>query len=145
MRQAGTIQSLEFSELTDGGNLNFGTATANAGCDGNNIAHYLTYSGIGATFDFRSTFTGFQGEAENFGLNVLIFRASVDEDKEATFKLDLNRSFDSGALTSVDVGLRVNRRTKKVQFREYRLARTGGQPFDGFENVGAIVDYNVEA
>ena len=129
---------------TDGGNLNCGTATANAGCDGNNIAHYLTYSGIGATFDFRSAFTGFQGEPENFGLNVLIFRPSVDEDEETTFKLDLNRSFDSSALTSVDVGLRVNSRTKKVQFREYRLARTGGQPFDGFENVGAIVDYNVQ-
>ena len=129
---------------TNGGNLDCGTATANAGCDGNNIAHYLTYSGIGSTFDFRSAFTGFQGEPENFGLNVLIFRPSVDEDEESTFKLDLNRSFDSGALTSLDLGLRVNSRTKEVQFREYRLARTGGQPFDGFENVGTVVDYNVE-
>ena len=129
---------------TDGGNLDCGATTANAGCDGNTIAHYLTYSGQGTSFDFQSDFTGFAGEPENFGLNVLIFRPSVDEDEETTFKLDFNRSFDDQALTSLDWGVRFNNRVKEVGFREYRLARTGGQPFDGFENVGTLVDYNTE-
>ena len=129
---------------TNGGNLNCGTATANAGCSGNSTAHYLTYSGQGKSFDFQSDYTLFRGEPEKFGLNVLIFRPSVDEDEESAFKLDFNRSFDGQALTSVDFGLRVNNKAKEVSFREYRLARTGGQPFDGFENVGTLVDYDVD-
>ena len=130
---------------TNGGDLNCGTATANPGCDGNPIAHYLTYSGQGTNFDFQSDFTGFTGDnPENFGLNVLIFRPSEDEDEETTFKLDFNRSFDDQALTSLDLGLRFNNKLKEVRRREYRLARIGGQPYDGFENVGTLVDYNTE-
>ena len=129
---------------TDGGNLDCSAATANAGCDGSSTAHYLTYSGQGTSFDFQSDFTNFDGEPENFGLNVLIFRPSVDEDEEKTFKLDFNRSFDSGALTSLDLGMRYNNKTKTVNFREYRLARTGGQPFDGFENLDTLVDHSVD-
>jgi len=128
---------------TDGGNLDCSSATANAGCR-SNIAHYLTYSGQGTDFDFQSDYTNFDGNPENFGLNVLIFRPSVDEDEETTFKLDFNRSFDDRALTSFDFGLRYNDKTKTVNFREYRLARTGGQPFDGFENVGTLVPHDVE-
>lgn len=127
---------------TDGGNLDCSTATANAGCD-SNIAHYLTYSGQGSTFDFRSDYTNFDGEPENFGLNVLIFRPSVDEDEENTYKLDFNRSYDDNALTSLDFGARYNSKTKRVNFREYRLARTGGQPFDGFENFDTLVSRSV--
>lgn len=129
---------------TDGGNLDCSIATANAGCNGSTTAHYLTYSGQGTNFDFQSDFTNFDGNPENFGLNVLIFRPSVDEDEEKTFKLDFNRSFDDGALVSLDFGVRFNDKIKEVDFREYRLARTGGQPFDGFENVGTLVDFNVE-
>ncbi len=129
---------------TDGGNLDCSTATANPGCDGSATAHYLTYSGQGASFDFQSDFTDFRGEPQNFGLNVLIFRPSMDEDEEKTFKLDVDRSFDDQALTSLKMGVRVNNKVKTVGFREYRLARTGGQPFDGFENVSALVDYDVE-
>ena len=128
----------------DGGNLDCSTATANAGCDGSATAHYLTYSGLGDNFDFRSDFTDFRSEPENFGLNVLIFRPSVDEDEEQTFKLDLSRSFDELALQTLDFGIRYNSKTKEVSFREYRLARTGGQPFDGFENVDTLVGYDVE-
>ena len=129
---------------TDGGNLDCSTATANAGCDGNTTAHYLTYSGQGNTFDFQSDYTNFDGEPGNFGLNVLIFRPSVDEDEETTFKLDFNRSLDDSALVSLDFGLRYNDKSKRVGFREYRLARTGSQPFDGFENVDTLVPHNVE-
>ena len=131
---------------TNGGDLDCGTATANPGCDGNPIAHYLTYSGQGTNFDFQSDFTGFAGEPENFGLNVLIFRPSEDEDEETTFKLDFNRSFDDQALTSLDLGLRFNNKLKEVRRREYRLARSkpGRQPYDGFENVGTLVDYDTE-
>ncbi len=129
---------------TDGGNLDCSLATANAGCDGSTTAHYLTYSGQGTNFDFQSAFTNFDGEPENFGLNVLIFRPSVDEDEETTLKLDFNRAFDDQALTSLDLGVRYNNKVKEVGFREYRLARTGGQPFGGFENVDTLVDYNVE-
>ena len=128
---------------TDGSNLNCGIATANAGCNGNANAHYLTYSGQGNNFDFRSAFTDFRSKPENFGLNVLIFRPSVDEDKEKTFKVDFSRSFDESAMKNIDFGLRYNIKTKEVNFREYRLARTGGQPFDGFENVKTLVNYNV--
>ena len=129
---------------TDGGNLDCGIVTANAGCNGGTTAHYLTYSGQGTNFDFQSDFTNFDGNPENFGLNVLIYRPSVDEDEETTFRLDFNRSFDDQALTSLDLGVRFNNKVKEVNFREYRLARTGGQPFDGFENVDTLVDYNVE-
>ncbi len=129
---------------TNGDNLGCSNvATENPGC-GSNTAHYLTYSGEGASFDFQSDFTNFDSNPENFGLNVLIFRPSVDEDEETTFKLDLNRSFDDGAMTSLDFGFRLSSKDKDVGFREYRLARTGGQPYNGFENVASLVDYDVE-
>ena len=126
---------------TDGTVVNCSVPTANAGCNGDTDAHYLTYNLQGDTVTFSSPFTDFRSNPEDFTLNVLIFRPTVDEDEESTFKLDFNRTFDQSGLKNVDFGFRYNDKTKTVERGDYRLVRTGSpSTAPGFEQVFTLLD-----
>jgi iron complex outermembrane receptor protein len=73
--------------------------------------------------DFGSNSTDFTSSPEDFLFNIFILRPSTDEDKELSTKLDFERYFDEGGLTSVEFGFRYADREKtRVQLQE-RLQR----------------------
>ncbi|WP_371194072.1 TonB-dependent receptor [Glaciecola sp. SC05] len=73
--------------------------------------------------DFSSTETDFTANPEDFLFNIFILRPSTDEDEELAAKLDFERYFDVGGLTSVEFGFRYADREKtRIQTQE-RLQR----------------------
>jgi TonB-dependent receptor len=86
----------------------------------------LSYQRRGDYVDFSSSLTDFVTDPEDYSLNVLIFRPTVDEDEELTAKLDFERSFDVGSLQNVKFGVRSSDRTKTVNAQDYRLSRVSG-------------------
>lgn len=107
---------------------------------------YLTYRLEGDYLNFSSALTDLRTKPEDFSLNVLIFRPTVDKDKEDTFKLDFERNLENtSGLANVKFGIRFNNKEKTVNAQEYRLRRTGGSDaVVGFEAVDVLVDFNVD-
>ena len=86
----------------------------------------LSYKVRGDYVDFDSTLTDFSSNPEDFSLNVLIFRPSVDETEEITTKLDFTRYLDHEYIDQIDFGLRYTVNEKNVTEQDYRIAREAG-------------------
>lgn len=106
---------------------------------------YLTYEKRGDFIDFRSPLTDLRSNPEDFTLNVLIFRPTIDTDEVTEGKLDFERVFDDAGLTQVNFGLRAAQREKEVGAREFRLRRDVlPNEIPGFDAVSTLVPFGVE-
>ncbi len=107
---------------------------------------YLTYQQKGKFIDFTTPFTDLRSNPEDFTLNVLIFRPTVDKDEVGTLKLDFRRIFtDTDGLTDVNFGFRYSTREKDVKAQEFRLRRDVlPNDIPGFDAVSTLVPFKVD-
>lgn len=59
--------------------------------------------------------------AEEYFLNVFLIRPTVDKDEEVSTKIDFNRAFSSGPISSIDFGARYSSRETERSFIEVRV------------------------
>ncbi len=114
---------------------------------GANVPGILSYNVRGDYVDFNSTLTDFSSNPEDFSLNVLIFRPSVDDAEEVTSKVDFTRYFDHEYLSRVDFGFRYSIQEKNVVEQDYRIGRDAGwNPNLGpsLKDSMIMLDYDVD-
>ena len=106
---------------------------------------YLTYERQGDFINFMSPLTDLSSNPDDFSLNVLIFRPTLDSDEVREGKLDFERSFDDLGLARVNFGVRVAQREKDVGAQEFRLRRDVlPNDIPGFGAVSTLVPFGVD-
>lgn len=111
----------------------------------NGPGSFVTVFQDGDNFSFESALTDLRSNPEDFSLNVLIFRPTVDIDENFETKLDITREFDEGPLRNVKFGMRYNDRTKDVTAGDFRLVRTVlPDATAGFADVASFTDFEVD-
>jgi TonB-dependent receptor len=76
----------------------------------------VNYTYRGDFVDWNTSGTDFSARPEEFLINVFLIRPTTDKDEDFTTKLDFVRSFDDGALSSINFGAR---------YSDRELGRTG--------------------
>lgn len=106
---------------------------------------YLTYERQGDFINFMSPLTDLNSNPDDFTLNVLIFRPTIDVDEVREGKLDFERAFDDEGLTRVNFGARLAQREKDVGAQEFRLRRDVlPNDIPGFGAVSTLVPFGVD-